>query len=54
MAGFTTGTSSASREEGMSEAIHGGPTEISLQEGQSAADTWLAGELGRVDPLENL
>lgn len=54
MAGFTIGTNSVGRDEGMSEGIHGWPTEISLQKGQGAADSWVAGELRSVDPLENL
>lgn len=35
-------------------SFHGGPLEMLLQEGQDAADSWVAGELRSVNPMENL
>lgn len=38
----------------MSVSVHGGPPKIMLKEGQGAANSREAGELGSVLPLEDL
>lgn len=47
-------THNTGRHEGRGVGIHVEPPEMSLQEGQGVADSWVTGKLGSVSPLENL